>query len=102
MGTFTIRARDGKWSWANCWGDFTLTEILHRGKPVYRNSKDCYLYTTENGAWAVGNSVGYSWPLYRSTDQAPSPDLCQNWEYSEYDGERKYNHGDISVICFPL
>ena len=74
-------------------GDFTLTEELRYGRPVYRNSEGSPLYTMESGAWGVSLSVSDSHPLYRSTAPAPSPVLCQNWQY--WDGG--YKPGDITI-----
>ena len=37
--------------WSECCGDFTLTEELRNGRPVYRNSDGWwYLWITESGA----------------------------------------------------
>ncbi len=82
--------------WSSAWGDFTLTEKLHRDRPVYKHSKfSWYLYSLESGAWGVSLFVGDSQPVIRSTTPVPSPALCQNWEYWD---DRKYNPGDISVV----
>ena len=94
---FTISATgEARGMWESPWGNFTLTEELSYDRPVYRSSKGWHLYSTESGAWAVSLYVGYSTPYYRSTDQAPSPALCKNWEYLDY-GE--YKPGEISVTC---
>ena len=95
-GPFTISATGGAGYWSECCGDFTLSEMLCNGRPVYRNSKGRHLYSMESGAWAVYYSVGFSEPYYRSTDPAPSPALCQNWEYWD-DVDWKYKPGEITV-----
>ena len=33
----------------------------------------------------------------RSTNPAPSPALCQHWEYADRDDDWKYKPGDIKV-----
>ena len=78
-------------------GDFTLANTLHNDRPVYRNSEGLYLYSMESGAWAVDLRVGERDPVYRSTEPAPSPTLCQNWEYRER-GSIEYKPGDITVV----
>ena len=78
------------------WGDYTLTKEKHRDRPVYRNSKGKYLSTMDSGAWGVSITVGNSEPPYRSTDRAPSPALCKNWEYRKH-GDSEYKPGDITV-----
>merc|ERR1712110_1338907 len=72
---FTVsgRAREG---WSQFLGDYTLTGKQHNNRPVYRNSEGIQLYSLESGAWAMDVIVGHSQPVYRSTDQAPSPALC--------------------------
>ena len=77
-------------------GDYTLTEELHNDRAVYRNSEGWHLYGMEGGAWAVGPTVGGNWPYYRSTSPAPSPGLCQTWEYRERSGS-EYKPGDNKV-----
>ena len=95
--TLTLSATGGAKLWW-CLGDYTLTEEQHRGRPVYKNSEDAYLYTLESGAWGVSLTVGFSAPRYRSTTAAPSPALCQNWEYRGYFDIGKYYPGDINVV----
>ena len=96
-GPFTLsatgRARE---MWSGCWGDYTLTKEEHNDRPVYKKG-GWYLYSTKSGAWAVDQYVDDDYaPWYGSTDQAPSPALCQNWEYGDRkDG--KFKPGDIKV-----
>ena len=98
--TLSVNATGEARMWWSCLGYYTLTEEQHRGRPVYRNSKGRYLYTLENGVWAVSGRVGRSLPVYRSTDPAPSPTLCQNWEYEYLDSDDgwKFKPGDITVV----
>ena len=86
------------WSW--CMGNYSLTKEQHNNRPVYRNSQRHHLYILDSGVWAVDGWVGNSQPLYRSTDQAPSPALCQSWEYKYLDRDDgwKYKPGDITVV----
>ena len=99
-GPFTISATGAARWWSKCLGDFSLTKELHWDRPVYRHSGGYHLYSLESGAWGVDGWVGVSQPGYRSTDPAPSPALCQNWEYRGSDG-LKYNYipGDIKITC---
>ena len=83
--------------WSGCLGDYSLAEEEHRGHPVYRNRWDCYLYCLENGGWGVSTSVGDSDPVMRSTSPAPSPALCQHWEYNDSYSVSKYKPGDIRI-----
>jgi len=83
--------------WPLYLGDYSLTEEEHSGRPVYRNSKDWYLYSLKDGGWGVYISVGDRWPVMRSTSPAPSPALCQHWEYRDYYDGDKYKPGDIKV-----
>ena len=63
---------------------------------MYRDTRGRAIYTLEDGAWAVsGAYVGE--PVMRSTSPAPSPDLCQHWEYADRDDDWKYKPGDIKV-----
>ena len=83
-----------------CLGYFGPTDEDHKGRPVYTTINDyahCdrYLYSQENGTWAVNHTVGVRWPLLRSTTAAVSPHLCQHWEYL-YD-IRKYKPGGIHI-----
>jgi len=97
-GPLTISATgEARKKWSELLGDFTLTEELENDRPVYRSSDYYYLYTTESGAWAVDVNVGNSEPGYRSTDPAPSPALCQNWEYMDLNDGDKYKPGEITV-----
>ena len=98
-GPFTVSATGGASKWLQCCGDFTLTERLHRDRPVYRRISGGwgYLYSLESGAWAVGEKVGQTQPPLRSTTPAPSPALCQNWEYWDPDDGDKYKPGDIKI-----
>ena len=100
-GTLSVSATgEARKKWSSAWGDFTLTEELHRDRPVYRNSDVRYnvnLYSLESGAWGLSWTIGDSQPVIRSTTPAPSPALCQNWEYREYRGS-EYKPGDISVV----
>ena len=80
--TLTLSATGGareEWSWHL--GDCSLTEEEHRGRPVYRDGDGGYIYCLEDGAWGVSGRVGDSRPAMRSTSPAPSPALCQHWEY---------------------
>ena len=96
-GPFTISApEEASDKWIKCLGDYTLAGELHNDRPVYRNSEGRHLYTMESGDWAVYYIVGDRYPFYRSTDQAFSPALCQNWEYRE-PGSSEYKQGDIKV-----
>ena len=90
----TGRARE---KWPEYRGDYILTEEEHRGRPVYRNSRGRSLYATDGG-WEVNDRVGDSVPVMRSTSPAPSPALCQHWQYSEsYSGGAPWEDGDITV-----
>ena len=82
--------------WSVLLGDYSPTERDHRGRPVYSDSNDRYLYCLEDGGWGVSASVGYSEPRMRSTSPTPSPALCQHWEYRE-PCQSEYKPGDISV-----
>ena len=84
--------------WPGYMGNYTMTKEQYRDRPVYRNSKGRYLYTLKSGAWGVSGWVGDSLPVYRSIDPAPSPALCQNWEYEYADNDWKYKPGDITVV----
>ena len=46
----------------------------------------------------MGDIVGDSEPALRSTSPAPSPTLCQHWEYRDH-GE--YHPGDIKIEAGP-
>ena len=84
-------------------GEYTLTEKEHRGRPVYsdRGGRGCHLYTLKSGAWGVGDFVGDSKPVYRGTTAAPSPALCQRWQYSTREsGGPPFKDGDITVDSF--
>ena len=100
-GTLSVNATgEARERLSSFWGYYTLTEKLHRDRPVYRNSEGYVLYTLESGAWAVSGRGGHGLPVYRCSDPAPSPALCQNWEYGEYWDGRKFKHykpGDIKV-----
>ena len=77
--------------------DYSLTEWKHSGRPVYRNREGLYIYATDGG-WEVGYSVGDPMPFIRSTSHAPSPALCQHWQYSgSSDGGAPWKDGDITV-----
>ena len=97
-GPFTLSATGRaaeKWPWFL--GDYNLTEEEHSGRPVYRNSKGRPLYATDGG-WEVGFRVGDSIPYLRSTSPAPSPALCQHWQYSDSVlGRAPWIDGDITV-----
>ena len=69
-------------------GYYSLNEKEHR------TSDGWYLYSLEDGGWGLDGGVGYSKPDVRSTSPAPSPILCQHWEYWYYG---KYKPGDIKV-----
>ena len=79
-------------------GEFTFTEEeddIHNGRPVYRHSEAwSYLYSLENGEWGLHNRLGHSEPWMRSTTEAPSPALCQQWKTD--DG--KDYRSEISVL----
>ena len=99
-GPFTVSATGGAWDkWSGCLGDFSLTEelLMHNDRPVYKNSKDRYLCSTARrpgpGAWAVGGDLSRSNPVFRSIDLAPSPALCQKWEYLD----NGYKPGDVKI-----
>ena len=97
-GPFSVSATGKAWQlWPSAWGDYTLALELHRDRPVYRRISGGwgYLYSLESGAWAVGEKVGQTQPPLRSTTPAPSPALCQNWEYIHVCSE--YKPGDITV-----
>ena len=84
-------------------GEYTLTEKEHRGRPVYsdRGGRGCHLYTLKSGAWGVGDFVGDNKPVYRGTTAAPSPALCQRWQYSTREsGGPPFKDGDITVDSF--
>ena len=91
-GPFTVslrgRAREKRPEYL---GDYTITEKEHRGRPVYSDGRSHtdYLFSSEDGGWAISTIVGYSKPRMRSTTAAPSPDLCTNWLH--------YYNGDITV-----
>ena len=88
----TGQAREG---WSVHPGDYSLTEEEHRGRPVYIDQwYKRYLYSLEDGGWAVSISVGHSEPVIRSTSPTPCPALCQHWEYWDWD---KYKPGDVKV-----
>ena len=96
---FSATGKGGGWSYLL--GDLTLTGELLNDRPVYRSSKDYYLYSLESGAWGVRSILGSSKPLYRSTTPALSPALCQEWEYREALGS-EYKPGEISVTVPPI
>jgi len=83
--------------WSGFLGDHSLTEKEHRGRPVYRSRYNWYLYSLEDGCWGVSTTVGDSVPCIRSTSPAPSPVLCQHWEYREHNVNSKYKDGDFKV-----
>ena len=97
LAWITVTAIGEASRWSLSLGVYTLTEEQDRGRPVYRNSGGWHLYSMESGAWAMGYTIGDIHPYYRSTDQAPSPTLCQNWEY--YVGKGEYKPGDIKITC---
>ena len=76
--------------WPDFLIDYSLTEQVHNGRPVYRNSDGWDLYSQED-------IVGYSTPMMRSTTTAVKPHLCQHWQYRYYDDGFKYKPGDITV-----
>ena len=78
--TITLTGRPIKEFPSIC-GDFTLSGELHNGRPVYRNSKRQNLYSLRSGAWGVDYRVGDIEARLMSTDQAPSPALCEKWKY---------------------
>ena len=93
-GPFTLSAtREAGRRWSRLLGDYSLTREEHSGRPVYRNKWSRYIYSLEDGGWGVSNNVGDSGPFMRSTSPAPSPALCQRWEY--YDGHD--GAGDIKI-----
>ena len=96
-GPFTLSATgEAKEKYPWLLGDYSLNvnELDHRGHPVYRHSKYYRLFSLKDGGWGVTVLVGNSVPVMRSTSPAPSPALCQHWEYKD-DG--KYKPGDIKV-----
>ena len=102
-GPFTVSATGRAWwEWSDCLGDFTLTKEQHNDRPVYRNSEGWLLYSKDDNLYSLelgsGGPIGYSQPVYRSTTPAPSPVLCQNWEYLDLDDDyMKYKPGNIKV-----
>ena len=94
----TLSATGEAGQWSSYQGDYSLTEEEHRGRPVYRNGDGRHLYSLEDGGWGVEYRVGDIEPAMRSTSPAPSPVLCQHWEYREPGNTAsKYKPGDISV-----
>ena len=74
-----------------------MTKKVHGDRPVYRNREGKHLYSMECGAWAVSVSLGNSLPVYRNTDPAPSPTLCQNWENRDCNIFGGYKPGGLKV-----
>ena len=98
-GPFVVSAPRLPEKWYNYWGDYTLTDKEHR-RLVYKQSEGVpgYLYSLESGAWEVDTTLGSSNPRYRSTTAASSPDLCQQWQYSDaWGGGPPWKDGDITV-----
>ena len=92
----TGRAREKKGFYL---GVFTRIKREELGRPVYWNhdSETIYLQSLQSGRWGVFHGRDASWPEFRSTDGAPSPDLCKQWEYKDVDDDYKYKHGEITV-----
>ena len=79
-------------------GDFTITKQEHNGHAVFRSKGGHYLFSLEDGAWAVGLTVDEEQPVMRSTTAAPSPALCPHWQYSANTlGGAPWKDGDITV-----
>ena len=91
--TLSATGRAGKKE-PECLGDYSLTEQVHNGRPVYRNSEGIDLWSQEDGTWAADRCVGNSDPAMKSTTAAVSPGLCQHWQYW---ADWKYKPGDITV-----
>ena len=94
---FTVSATGEGWK-STFLGDFTFTDEegeIHNGHPVYRHSEAwSYLYSLESGEWGLHNRLGHSEPWMRSTTEAPSPAMCQQWKTD--DG--KCYRGEITVV----
>ena len=94
----TISATGKALAWWSGWfGDFTITGEEHEGRLVYKNSEEppAYIFSEEDGTWAVSSVIGYSQPVVRSIKAAVIPTLCCNWEYQ--DKKHNWYQGDITV-----
>jgi len=79
--------------------DYILFWEEHNDRPVYSNNEIVelhrkYIFSTEDGCWAVSRNIGDDEPDMKSTSPAPCPTFCQHWEY-RHDGE--YHPGDIML-----
>jgi len=94
-GPFTLSATGGaRNKWPLYQSDYSLTKEEHRGRPVYRSSEGHSLFSLKYGGWGVHFNVGDRWPVMRTTSPAPSPALCQHWQYLDFG---KYKPGDVKV-----
>ena len=55
--TLSATGRAGE-KWSSYLGDYSLTEQVHNGRPVYRNSEGIDLWSQEDGTWAADATVG--------------------------------------------
>ena len=97
--TVTVSATGLPWvMWPSRLGDYNVIEKEHMGRPVYSDGDGRYLYAT-GGGWEVSRIVGDSYAVMRSTSAAPSPILCQQWQYldSYYGNSGPWKDGNITV-----
>ena len=94
-GTVTLFALGQARMWRGIWGDYSLIEREHNGRPVYWHRSEGYCLYAIGRGWGVGEFVGTSEPRVRSLSPASNPTLCQKWYYTDYD--RMYHSGDIAV-----
>ena len=93
----TGRARE---SFSLALGTYTITGKEHCGRPVYKKEIRIarYMFSMEDGAWAVDVDIGESKPVMKSSTSAICPTLCQHWQYSSNStGGAPWIYGDITV-----
>jgi len=91
---------ESKQSWNM--GNFLFNKIGLNGRPIYKNSKEQYLYLGDNGIWSIGlDSKSTIAGIYHQSCVEECPNQCSNrWKYLDIIGDGSINvNSSIKVSC---